>query len=155
MRITGQRLMDMEPVHMSATLRRFTNQTIPNSTMTPLAWTSEDEDTGGGHDNAVNPDRLYVPYTGRYLLSTSIPWADNANGRRSGTFSINDAAIKSNGGSEHINAATDCVLHFARVLRVAAGDYVNVWVFQTSGGPLDTDPTVNDGPSFTVDYLGP
>jgi hypothetical protein len=116
------------------------NQTITNVTPTDLTWNTEDWDTNGFHDNAVNNERLTVPlgFAGKYLVLADATFDANASGSRIVT-------IQKNGAGTHINDSRDAVssvglgtsISISGYLDLAVGDFVTVNVYQTSGGNLD------------------
>jgi hypothetical protein len=144
----------MAPVEAYATLTRTTVQSIADSTATALLFTSETDDSHGGHDLVTNTSRWYAPYSGRYLMTLNVPWANNATGRRGCWWRINGAGTLYSGGSgPSINASV--VTPGAKTIRMTAGDYIEAWGYQTSGGALNADGTLNDGVVWTIDYVGP
>src|SRR2546421_3406863 len=56
--------------------------TVPDGTLTPYSWGSEDYDTAALHDNITNPSRLTAPVAGIYRISVVAGWQANATGWR-------------------------------------------------------------------------
>ena len=152
--LTAGLIAQMAPVNVSATLRRYNGQSIPDSTSTAVTWHDELEDSAGGHDNVTNNSRWYAPRDGRYILLPGLTWANNATGRRAYFFKVN-GATNYNGDSRTAGAATNVINSGGRTLRLAAGEYLEVFAFQTSGGGLNIDGATNDGCFLTIDYVGP
>lgn len=105
---------------------------IVTSTLTALTFDSERFDTDSYHESVTHPTRLTAPATGYYLIGASILWDSNTTGVRildvriNGTTRIADTSIQATGGSPAQSIAT--------LYALTSGDYVEIMVFQTSGG---------------------
>lgn len=139
---TAQRL---NPVLPQARVYNSVNIGIPDSTGTALTFDSERYDNGDLHSTSVNTSRLTAPVTGLYSMGASIEWGINAVGirqlllrRNAGAFIVADlrAAVSAIQQSVHTE------------YRLAAGDYVEVVVVQTSGGALN----VLADPAFSAEF---
>lgn len=116
------------------------NQSIASGAApgTVLTWDTEG-DRGDFHNN-VNPTRLTIPHRGAYIFGASIVWAANAvgsrnaelwaNGTATGTFLANTRVMNAGAGD-----TVTCVLSHLRTL--SAGDYIEVFAAQNSGGNLN------------------
>jgi hypothetical protein len=102
------------------------------------------------HDNATNNSRLTAPEAGIYYIAGHIRFAANAGGARgilirknaagnpvSGTAVIERYELPSSGNLGFV--------HWAGDFPMSAGDYVEMWTYQNSGGTLDVLP----GPHVT------
>ena len=114
-------------------------QSVPNNTQTAVEFDTEAFDTDGFHDNAVNNVRLTVPSgkAGKYHIGGSSGLAANATGARQLSIRLNGttylamfAMVGASGSS--FRAVVDTVYD------LAVGDYVELMMFQTSGGALNT-----------------
>lgn len=105
-------------------------------------------DTDSMHDTAVNTSRLVAPIDGRYLILANLGFAQNAAGRRICQVRLNAA------GSGVAGTPISEENHFASPLGstvigtkfeydLIAGDYVEMFGNQTSGGPLDSAAVVH------------
>ena len=118
-----------------ARVTRTTNQTLTTATVTPIDWDSQDYDTDDYWEGVTNPERFTVPTAGKYRVSAVITWGANSTGRRHLRFHVN--------GVEQTTLATDPVgsaaygMAASETFDLAAGDYVTVEAYQTSGGNLD------------------
>ena len=135
-------------------LARATAQTIANSTLTAIAFTSENFDTDGYHDNSVNNTRITIPAGkgGYYLLQAINNFAPNAIGYRT-------IAIRKNGTTDiatfeftNAGAGAACGQFLAITNLAVATDYYEVRIFQNSGGNLDT--TGGTYTNFSASLLG-
>lgn len=111
-----------------------------------VPWDTETEDNDSMHNNAVNPSRITFNTTGVYHITNCSSWASNATGYRGQQLRLNSGG-SSAGGTQ---------LQFAFVPSIGAtawnggprmswyyraaniGDYLELFVDQTSGGSLAT-----------------
>jgi hypothetical protein len=139
------------PTFVGTVLRRSTNQTISNATLTAVAFTQETLDTNGFHDNSTNNTRVTIPsgYAGKYMFIWNQVWTSNSTGYRKANLYLNGAStsqlfsVAAANGDQ--TSATGTVTFSASV-----GDYFEVYVIQNSGGNLD----MIDNSYFQVIYLG-
>lgn len=134
-------------------------QTLTTGTWTSLAFDTERYDPSGLHSNVTNNSRFTIPtgLGGRYLLSANWEWAANASGQRISRFLVNNTTVIaydwrafSGGGSP---VATP-MGGFSTVYVLAAGDFVEIQLQQTSGGNLDVNKAANYSPEFVIQGLG-
>lgn len=119
-------------------------QSIANNTLTVLAMNSERYDVGSCHSTVTNNSRLTVPSggDGKYSIGASVEFASNATGYRqvnillNGTTNIGATLLPTNGSTVAVGEA---VAEYA----LAAGDYVECQVRQTSGGALNVTSSSN------------
>lgn len=113
---------------------------IPNATWTAVGFVNESRDTDAFHDNATNTSRLTVPagLGGQYSIEAMVEFAVNATGFRIARITVN--GVLANRLGEHSSAAVsgnETTLNpVVGAVTLAAGDYVEVMVYQTSGGAL-------------------
>lgn len=124
-------------------------ESITTGTNTALTFNTERYDTGGCHSTVSNTSRLTVPSGGGglYHIGGTITFAANATGDRALWIQLNGATRlvqdlrRASGTFEtSINVVCDYVL--------AAGDYVELYVFQSSGGNLN----VNASSAYTPEF---
>jgi hypothetical protein len=120
-----------------------------------------DFNVGGVYDPA-QPTRMTAPIAGRYLVTASVRWDSDTAGRRLVALNVNYPAA----GWTQI-ARSNVSAHFAgvaafypeqsvqTVYKLNAGDYVQVWVAQNSGVPLDLDVGVLNAVTFSMQWLAP
>ena len=108
---------------------------IATATTTYIAFTSEDFDTDAGHDNATNNSRYTIPtgMGGKWLIGAAVRWQTNATGQRIVFIQVNRTTTLVQPG---LPASSVANLGFTpvTVASLAAGDYVEVGVYQNSGG---------------------
>jgi hypothetical protein len=128
---------------------RATDQTITDSTWTPILFTSEDFDSANGagagmHNNATNPERLIVPsgLAGYYQVAANIVWDTNTTGRRALRILLNGTTnIAVTRVSAVTGGTTGTGIYIGRLVSLAAGDYVQVDAYQDSGTSRTVDGT--------------
>lgn len=115
---------------------RTTNQSIATATSTAISFDSESFDTAAMHDTSVNTSRVTFTIAGIYQVSGTVMFASNATNSRdvwlqlNGTTRIAEAATTAN--------STDVwACSLSTLVKVAANEYVELLVFQTSGGNLN------------------
>jgi len=113
------------------------SQSISNNTDTALTWNTETFDTNGLHDNAVNNSRLTAQVAGKYQVSGGARFDTNGTGRRQLYIKKNGTSIYSLLEPAAPNASVPTVYVITGLVDLAVGDYVELWVFQNSGGALD------------------
>lgn len=117
------------------------NQAIPSGSVRKVNWNAESFDIGEFHDNASNNTRLTVPETGIYQINALIAWETNGSGDRllsvlkNGTLTqLSDTKTPVTGSS-----TTQSI---SGMLELAAGDFIELSVFQSSGSELDLISTI-------------
>lgn len=126
-----------------------TAQSIPNTTGTVVALDAEVYDIvqsgdTASHDLVTNNSRIVVRTTGKYEITGQIQFASNATGIRTAQVRLNAAGavgsgtlLGTNQQSPLTGASTSVGLTPVEVA-LTAGDYVEMFATQTSGGALNT-----------------
>lgn len=111
------------------------NQTITTATRTAVLFTTERLDVGALHSTSSNTSRITIVDAGFYGLSCSDEWVGNATGYRNIEWRLNGASLLAVNclPTVTVNTVQQSVTTF---YYLAAGDYVEVTVYQTSGGNL-------------------
>lgn len=130
-----------------------TNQSIPNLTLTTLAFNSEKFDSDNIHDPVTNNSRLTCRTAGTYLISFNGRWETNATGQRwlvlfwNATryiaMSTLDVGIPGNFATE-----------MSTIYTLAINDFLQVQVWQDSGGALDIRFVAEYTPNFMMQRIG-
>ena len=123
-------------------------QTIANVTTTTFTWNSEYFDTDSYHSTSSNTSRITIPSgkTGKFLLFFNLFYDSG-----SGLTNINIAKNGSNIGRYDQNMGLTKTQSVTEVLNLTAGDYLELTIYQTTGGNLTTIGTFC---SYGVVYLG-
>lgn len=114
-------------------------QAIPNITFTTLTFDGEAFDTDTIHDNATNTGRLTATRAGTYLPFGFAGFAASSAGTvRSIRVYKNGFAVAAASNTGGLNATIQPYVVIAPVaVALAAGDYLEVRVYQDSGGSLN------------------
>jgi hypothetical protein len=132
-------------------------QSISNNTATLITWDSENFDTTTFHSTSTNTSRITIP-TGKagYYLFTSYGFFDsNATGNRRMDLRKNGSLIRSWPTPSTTNTFSG--LTITCLLSLAEADYIEIAVFQSSGGALNYFKGIDTGNqygSFECQYLG-
>ena len=129
-----------------------TDITITNSAVwTELTFDSERKDNFGFHSTVSNTSRLTVPdgYEGWYTITGHVTFDTSTSGTR------RDVGIRLN-GTTYVDISNVPVGNFplrpltAAVTYLEVGDYVELMVYQDTGGPLDILAQVAYSPEFRM-----
>ena len=110
------------------------NQNIPNGVWTKLLL-NQTMYNYGGHFNVVN-NRFDVPEAGVYQFACSVNFRDNGNwnaGDTIGVYLYVNGAAAPGAWAWHNQQSAFRSASLTRDLELAAGDFVEMWVYQTSG----------------------
>lgn len=111
---------------------------VADATNTVLPADSENFDNDGMHDSVTNNSRITLQTAGRYLVLANVTYAPDATGYRRLTFLINGTTgFRSHQGAATPGAGNETRVTATREFAFAAGDFVEVEVAQSSGGPLN------------------
>jgi hypothetical protein len=132
------------------------NQTIANGTTTAITFNAEYFDTNGYHSTSTNTSRLTVPTgkAGYYLITAQGSFALNATGQRDIVFYKNGSYLRysnSVAGNSTVYVGNNLTV----VYNLAEGDYIELFVYQSSGGNLTFDKSIGGGVfHFSMEFLG-
>lgn len=114
-----------------------TGQNLTTSVTTAVALDSEVQDSDGGHDTVTNNSRYTAPKTGWYHCSGSVSFPINGTGRRIVVFRVNGVSGSAGPQAElPPSASTVTTVTQETEVFLNAGDYVELYALQTSGGTL-------------------
>lgn len=121
---------------------------VANLTYTAIGFDLEISDTDNYHDPAA-PTRLTAPFAGTYMVGAFVDFAANATGDRSARLRKNATTriaeqIGKPRGSDSLAAVT-----LWGEINLAAGDYVEIEAWQSSGGSLG----INTGTFFWIQFV--
>lgn len=141
------------PTFVGCKLTSSTNPSIASNTYTALLWNGENFDTDGFHSTSSNTSRITIPSgkAGKYQISGLIDFDNSASG-------VRQAIIRKNGTTdEFANIITPSTFYpsgeINGILDLAVGDYVELWVIQTSGSS-QTFYQIKPNGNFSAVYLG-
>lgn len=133
---------------------RSTNTSINNATYTAVTWPNEYFDTDGFHSTTTNTSRFTVPTgkDGKYLVTSLVRFLANTTGIRIASLYKNGVELYQ-GSNKNPLSSGGTSLQFSWQGSLVATDYLEVFVYQDSGGALNIS---GDAASawFTMTYLG-
>ena len=106
---------------------------------------------------ASAPTRLTAPVTGIYVVSANVAWATAPGDNTARRLAIrkNGAALVAEVVRSDTSPDVRIVSNVSEVVRLAAGEYLEVIVSHGSGGPLDIVPVGGISPEFQLAFLTP
>jgi hypothetical protein len=130
--------------------------TVSNSSNQYLTFDSELFDTDTIHDVGSNTGRLTAKTAGKYIIGFHGVFAAHATGYREATLQVNHTTAIADvvlypGGANQVR------LNLTTVYDLAQNDYVEVYVYQNSGGNLTlygNNTTPNYSPHFWMQRIG-
>ena len=137
-------------------LTNSASQSISGSTLTTVTFDTESIDTDGYHSTSTNTGRITIPAgkAGKYLITGMGAFTFNATGSRSIWIYLNGSAKTSWQSMPTSAGGTGLIASF--ILDLAVGDYVELKVYQSSGGSLNLLGNNSDTgvTNFIASYLG-
>jgi hypothetical protein len=119
-----------------------------------LAFNTERYDTDTMHDPATNNSRITCVTAGRYHLGVVISMAANATGYREVGLLLNGATVIAAADVPSVGAGAPTRLTASADYALAAGDYVEAYAFQNSGGALNVEAVTAFSPEFWAHWIG-
>ncbi len=146
---------DIEDAIFSPCVRVFraTNQAIANNTQSSIRYSGERFDTNSLWESAANT-RLTAKTAGKYFISTTTEFASNATGRRL-------LSLRENGNIYIGQQEWDCndngatMMSCTTLWELAVDEYVETFVYQTSGGDLNIVSRTSISPEFMMFWVAP
>ena len=146
-----------------ARVQRDAAVSIPSGgASTVLSWDSTPDFNVGGVFDSTKPTRMTAPIAGRYLITAGVRWDSNAIGRRVVALNVNYPATGwAQIARSSVSAAWSTTAAFfpeqtaTTVYKLNAGDYVEVWVAQDSGSALDLIVGIDNGVTYSMQWLAP
>lgn len=140
------------PLTAASSARAYNSgtQTLTTATYTAITLNSERWDDDGYHSTSVNTSRLTAPVSGRYHIGASLGFASNATGVRQLLLQVNGTTVIARDERGAVNGDnTRITIH--TLYELAAGDYVEMVGYQSSGGNLATEATAAVTPEFWIE----
>lgn len=132
-------------------------QSIPNITPTALTFNTEEIDTNAYHSTVSNTSRGTVPSgkAGKYRITVHTSHAANNTNDKILFLRKNGSDIVGARDSTFPNASLVGNLNVTRTLALAEGDYIEAFIYQSSGGALNFGGASDGGTSvFEMEFLG-
>jgi hypothetical protein len=123
---------------------------LAHDTWDEVNYGAEAYDSHGSHSTVTNSSRVAAPEDGAYLVMVSVEFEANATGSRRIRVKKNAAGSEPSGTllkAKTVNAVTgagnETTLDAAFDVQLTAGEYLEVFAHQTSGGPLSVLGTIS------------
>ena len=128
-------------------------ETITTSTNTQLSFDSERYDTDTIHSTSTGTNsRLTATTAGKYLIVGCVQWEANGTGTRIVSIYLNGATFI---GRVRVDPGNVVIVQeVVTIYDLAATDYVELNVYQVSGGDLNVDAVANHSPEFMMSRIG-
>lgn len=141
---------DDHHAHQLTEIKLGAPQAIAEDTPTVILWDTVVRDDGGWF-SAGSPGRITVPSFGYYLCITQVRYEQNATGRRQ--VRLNRVGVEMAQARQNPSSAVYSLVDLSKVIRLDAGQYVEIEAYQTSTPPVTLN--VEDPNSwFQVARLG-
>jgi hypothetical protein len=144
--------LDLIPQNIKCRIYNNAAISIPNNPTAAqgtLTFNSERYDTDSMHSTSSNTSRITFNTAGTYDLDLNIRWASNTTGYRQAYFRMNGTTIIA---MDHKNPVNGDVTtqSLSTQYDFVVGDYIEVIVFQNSGGSLNVDSAGNYSPEVVA-----
>ena len=125
-------------------------QSITTSSDTLLTWDTETLDSDSIHSTSVNTGRITIVTPGTYAIGAFVEWATNAAGGRQAYIRLNGTTIIARDARPATSTTYFPSCSPATLYPLNTGDYLEVFVYQDSGGSLN----VNSSSAFWASRVG-
>lgn len=140
--------VDVQP-HERARIYNDANIAIATGVVTTLTFNTVRYDTDTLY-SATNPSRLTARWPGNYSIGAGVRFEANAVGVRLVTLRLNGTTMIATSLVPNAGGAIQQTLNVNTDYELVPTDYVEVQVFQDSGGPLNAVRFVNTSPEFWI-----
>lgn len=131
-----------------------TAQTLATATWTALTLDATVEDSYGGHSNSTNNSRYTAQVAGWYMAFAAACFSSNATGWRGIRLEKNGAVFAGAATEVGTNPSGVCTIASpSAIVFLNAGDYLEAYGFQNSGGNLATSVNTDADCSLTVVWV--
>jgi hypothetical protein len=131
----------------AARVYRTTNLSVASSTETTVTWDAEEYDDGSTHDLVSNTDRLTAQESGIYVVVGVARWQGGVIGTN---YNHGVFAQQERHSPAYAGLLYDPWMHLTAVLKLAAGDYLHMNVFQTQGATINLRGGAASDSSFAM-----
>ena len=135
------------------------NQSIANGAYACLTWNAEAFDTDTMHDNTTSNSRITFTTAGTYQITLNLYMQSNSTGNRLATIEKNGTTTQGSGTviMETLGYYPPAVTHngfsLTTMASFSAGDYIQAFVYQSSGGALNVSGTSEAHSSFSARWV--
>jgi hypothetical protein len=142
------------------TVTRNTSQSATTATWTTISWSAEREDTDAMWAVSPNPTRVTVTKAGIYALNFQGSFDASTAGTTRGSRLVKNGSATPLPGTELLHPLPSGStrlppVHTSTVERLAVNDYIEVMVYQDSGGALGFGGTTKYEMIFSAVFIRP
>ena len=130
------------------------SQSIANNTNSTVLFNSEEYDTSTIHSTSTNTSRLTIPSgkDGYWAVTAKITFAGNSSGARQLRLNKNGSLVAN--FLVPITGSGEQSIILTNNLNLVATDYLEIVVYQNSGGALNLNLSGAEGSYFLCQFLG-
>lgn len=115
-------------------------QAAANVTFINVLWDTEVRDNDATHSTVTNTSRITIVTAGYYTISGTAGWAGSAAGQRISRWAVNGTAVAGTETCANAALATTSAYRCTSTdLFLNVGDYLEMQIWQNSGGSLNTN----------------
>ena len=141
------------PFNVGARVYNDASEVIPNGGWHAVSFNSERWDTDNIHDNSTNNSRLTCKTAGLYVITFNGEFPGAASGRAVARILLNGATVICM-MSNLLTSLGPIRMNPSTVYTLSINDYVEVQVYQESGGDLNLAAAANYSPEFLMQRIG-
>jgi hypothetical protein len=143
---------DLSRTIPAARVAGASSQPVARRVLASVNFPIEDYDTADLHSTSGNTSRLTAPVAGIYRVSANLVWESNPIGQRELIFELNPTSPLSHHVPAYISAPATAgdMQQLSTEIKLAAGDFVEVRVLQSSDGTLNVT-----GNFFAMSWVAP
>lgn len=148
-----RRVGQLERVERSPVTARVYNSaniSVANAIYATLTFDSERNDTADMHSTSVNTERLTVAVGGLYIIGANAVFDVNGTGSRGIRIRLNGSDVIAEMFVDAVSATYATSVSVSTAYKLSANDYVEMRVFQSSGGALNVLALGNYSPEFWI-----
>lgn len=137
----------------AAIVTRTANQSIPNATYTPISFDSQHFVNWSMHQIGTNPTRITIKVPGRHIIIGRAIFATNGTGVRAMRVVLNGTTFI--GHAQDVDASVDSAGKLMMVCdrNFSVDDYIELEVYQSSGGSLNLIQVNDQYPFFSAERV--
>jgi len=139
----------------AASVYQIATQSIPSGIWAPVNYDGSNLDTDNQHSNSVNNTRITAQVAGWYMLAGCGAFASSSTSARGVKFAKNGTVIQGTTTFAPPVSTGNATAYPAVSMPVFlnVGDYVELYVSQSTGSPLNTFTSSDITSTFTLFWL--
>ena len=119
-------------------LRRTTADDLSKDTWHNVDWEAVEQEDWESWESVTNPERIVLDETGIYLVIVQLLWETGTNGRYTRVIRNGNQSLELIQASDYAVSTThEHRQNYSGIVKASADDYIEVEVYQDSGGNLE------------------